>query len=452
MSGLAKIMLKQGYTISGSDLKENALTDYLRRKGATIYVGHRKENIHDPDAVVISSAISHDNPELIEAKKRNIPVLHRVDMLVQVIAGKKVLAVAGSHGKSTTTSMITWILLKEDLDPTYLIGAEMNDTNSHLGTGDLFVLETDESDGSFLKITPHIAVATNIDNDHLEYWNTVEKLESAFFKFLESAYPGGSAVVCTDDPHLNAWSKNLGYVISYSVRNKDAMWHMENIRTLGWSSKATVVKEGKQLLNLALNLPGVHNLQNALGAIAATACNGIKPEKAAAHLESYPGVKRRLEKIGEFGGVLVLDEFAHHPSEILASLKAVRQAIPKAKIIVLFQPHRYSRTKKLHGEFGKVFVNADVLITTNIYAGPGEPVDTGVGPDIITRAAVRMGHRNALTVPDKEEACEQCAKMARPGDVILTMGAGDIWKTHGLLKELLPKQAMSNQYQPDFVS
>lgn len=438
MSGIARILLKRGYRVSGSDLKESQLTDLLRREGADVFIGHREENVCGADIVVLSSAIAETNPEVVAARRLGIPVVHRVDMLISVIRGKRVLAVAGAHGKTTTTAMLAWILLKTGRDPVFLVGGEIpGEGNSRDGGGPDAVVETDESDGSFLRIPVDLAVVTNIDDDHLDYWGSVEGLERAFGRFVESAAGRGKVVYNADDPRLSKLLSGRHNCLGYSLSDA-GLFRAEEVIPANWGSRSRLVCDGRTLGTLELSVPGRHNVQDALAAFVAV--RELYPGDDGSILQAlktFPGVKRRLERIGLWGGVLVLDDFAHHPSEIRASLGAVREALPQARVLVLYQPHRYSRTRLLKDEFGPAFSQADYLVVTDIYSGPGERPDAGVDGSFICEAVGFFGRPEALYVPDMYEAAAVVASKAGPGDVLITMGAGDISKTHVNLAEAL---------------
>jgi len=437
MSGIARILLSKGYAVSGSDLTASNLTERLEELGARIRIGHRPENLGDPDVVVVSSAIHEGNPELASARERGIPVVHRMDMLLEAIKEKRLVAIAGAHGKTTTTSMTAWILQEAGMDPTYLVGGEFGgEGNAHPGKGDYAVFETDESDGSFLKVHADIALATNVDNDHMDYWGSMHALEQAFHKFLDGTKEGGVAIACSDDFRLRRWAASRPKAQTYSSRG-GAVWEGREAELTGWGSRARVFRSGTEVARLELSVPGAHNVQNAVGAIAAASAAGVKPEQAARHLASYPAVRRRLERIGEFAGVLVLDDFAHHPTEIAASLSTVRAAVPGRELTVLFQPHRYSRTRLLKSEFGKALGIAGNVLVTGIYAGPGEEAEAGVSSALISEAVEAAGHRSVKLVEDMYEAAREAARVARAGGVLVTMGAGDVWKTHGAIREAL---------------
>lgn len=433
MSGIATILLSKGIEVSGSDLKSSDVTRRLRDMGARVFIGHSSAHITDPDLVVVSSAISEDNPEVLEARKRGIPVIHRMDMLLKAIEGKQIIGIAGTHGKTTISAMTAWVLKQAGKDPTFLIGGELgNNGNARAGNGPVAVVETDESDGSFLKCHPEVSVVTNIDNDHLDYWGSFDALKKAFYSYLSGTKPGGAKIVCSDDPLLREWISRNPDAVSYGVRT-DSVWQARHITQDGWSTKCQVYRRGQPVASLDLNMPGIHNLQNALGAIAAAAWMGVDPETACEALSTFPGVRRRLQRIGQFGNVLLLDDFAHHPKEIAAVLETIRVSVPDAKLVVLFQPHRYSRTKLLRAEFGKAFSKADAVVVTGIYSGPGEKQDPEVSPGFITQAVEEAGHGCAFKIEDMEEAATLAARLCKGDTVLITLGAGDIWRTHDVL-------------------
>ncbi|HOB29916.1 MAG: UDP-N-acetylmuramate--L-alanine ligase [Bacillota bacterium] len=437
MSGLARILLEQGCEVSGSDINPSNTTSRLKDLGAEIFIGHSEQNVGNPDVVVVSSAISNDNPEVLEAKRKGIPVIHRMDMLLSVLEDKKLITTAGTHGKTTTAAMIAWILEQAGLDPTYLVGGQIGDRgNARLGKGAYAVVETDESDGSFLKCRGYVNVVTNVDSDHLDYWGSFEALKEAFFSYLGCNEDNGLNIVCVDNDYLRDWADHHPEAIGYAVRN-DADWKGENVSIVGWGSACQIEHEGKVVSDLRLNVPGIYNIQNALGAIAAADCIGIEPKDACRYLERFPGVKRRLERVGEFGGVLIIDDFAHHPKEIEAALDAVRSALPDSRVTVIFQPHRYSRTKLLHSEFGLAFRKADALIVTKIYVGPGEKEDPHVSARAISESVRSTGNQCVFQIDDMEEAAKTAVSLVCEGDVIITMGAGDVWKIHSMLRDLL---------------
>ncbi len=437
MSGIASILLKKGYEVSGSDIKQSELTTGLQSMGAEVSIGHRPENLQDPDVVVVSSAIGPDNPELIQAKAMGIPIVHRMDMLLQAVSGLKLLAVAGSHGKTTITSMLAWIFRKAKLDPTFLVGGQFWELGtSYEGQGDWAIFETDESDGSFLKVNADIGLATNIDNDHLDHWGSVESLREGFFEFLDSVKPQGLRVVCSDDRVLGQWAHGKPRVLTYGFED-GAFWRGTDYAPKGWGAQADIRVSGNLKGSLKIALPGRHNMANAIGAAAASFSCGIAWDTIVSALQSYPGIKRRLERIGEYNNVLLLDDFAHHPTEMTASLSAIREAMPGSKIIAVFQPHRFSRTRLLKKDLGRALLGADSVFVTSIYAGPGEKIENIGDAGIVAEEARTLGHPKIRLVLDKEKAMACAAEDARDGDVIVTMGAGDVWKTHPLAKQIL---------------
>lgn len=440
MSGVASVLLKRGFRVSGSDLVETDLVLHLRRQGAVIHIGHRRENLEEPDTVVISSAIHEDNPELMAAREKGIPVVHRMDMLLTAVLGKRIIAVAGAHGKTTTTSMISWILLEDGKDPTFFVGGEFaGEGTSHQGTGDIAVFETDESDGSFLKVKGDIHMVTNIDNDHLDYWGSMESLRMGFYEYLDNTQPDGLRIVCQDDPTLRDWAKGKARVETYGF-SEGATWRLVDFTPAGWGSAGRLLYKGEEVGKLVIKVPGRHTAQNALGAFVAARLGGVETEIALAHLSTYPGVKRRLERLGEFGGVLLLDDFAHHPREIAATIAAIRETLPGRRLVVAFQPHRYSRTKMLRDDFGSALAKADEVFVLGIYAGPGESPEGGVSSEFIADAVREHGLSNVSWIEDKAMVVGKASSACSPGDVLLTMGAGDVWKMYRDVAKILTRE------------
>lgn len=437
MSAIARILLSRGYEVSGSDLKLSEITCELERLGARIHQGHRAENLGDPDLVVVSSAIRPDNPELQEARRKGIPVVHRMDMLLQAVDGKYLVAVAGAHGKTTTTAMIAWILVHARRDPTFLIGGELPGLgNSRPGAGPHAVFETDESDGSFLKVHADVAVATNIDDDHLDYWGSIDQLEQAFYRFLGNVRAGGHRIVCSDDPRLAAWADRCGNATTYAIRTS-AHWEARDISREGWGSAWWLLRNGQRICSVRLSVPGIHNVQNALAALAASCACGLELEEAVSSIATFPGVRRRLQRIAEVSGVIMLDDFAHHPREISATLETVRSNLPGRRMVVVFQPHRYSRTRLLKRELAEALARADALILTSIYPGPGEAEEPGVSTELLEQELRDLGYGSVYLIPDMERIPEFLSSRLQPGDVLITVGAGDIWKIHQPLRENL---------------
>ncbi len=426
MSAIATIMLQQGYPVSGSDLNYTPVVSRLRELGALISIGHREENLPaDVSLVVVSTAIPRDNPEVVEAKKRNIPVIHRADMLSKLMKRQKGIAVSGAHGKTTTTAMIGLTLLENGRDPTIIVGGYLPVFGSHakLGKGDYLVAEADESDGSFLKLHPHIAVVTNVEDDHMDYYGSLEKIKAAFLQFINQVSPGGFAVFCTDDTFLSGIHKDLEVpVVTYGI-DSNADFTARNL-TLNNGITADIWHGDTCLGRLSLSVPGKHNLLNALACTAVSYSLGLSFEQIAGALRQFQGVGRRFQTVGRGAGLRVVDDYAHHPTEIKATIKAAGETGAR-RIIVVFQPHRYTRTRHLYREFGKAFGGADLVILDEIY-GAGEKPIAGVTSDLIYRELVKR--QEAHLIAGKSAIVSFLEKCVQPGDLVLTLGAGDIWK------------------------
>ncbi|TYP54941.1 UDP-N-acetylmuramate--L-alanine ligase [Thermosediminibacter litoriperuensis] len=426
MSGIAKIVMELGYEVSGSDLKFSEALNRLKEEGARVFIGHDAANIRGADLVVISSAIPPTNPEYVEAIKNNIPVIHRADMLSMLMAPRKGIAVTGAHGKTTTTSMISLVLEKSGMDPTVVIGGELNDIggNATLGKGEYMVAEADESDGSFLKLTPYIAVVTNIENDHLDHYKDMDRMKEAYRKFITSIKEEGFALLGTDNENVRDVMKRVDVpCITYGI-NYPADYMPKNVRIEGVNSRFEVYYRDERLGELELHVPGMHNIYNATAAVAVGHRLGLRMEDIAGALKAFRGVQRRFQLIGEVGGVRVIDDYAHHPTEIKATLKAAKLLNPR-KLYVIFQPHRYTRTKMLAEEFGDAFKDADEVIITRLYSAGEKPID-GVSSMLIVEALKRKG-KNVTYIDDKEEIPDYIAKRVISGDCVFTIGAGDIY-------------------------
>ncbi|MGE5484952.1 MAG: UDP-N-acetylmuramate--L-alanine ligase [Ignavibacteriales bacterium] len=447
MSGIAKVLLEMGYTVSGSDLKSSDGTRRLESMGASVYLGHDAGNVREADVVVVSSAVPEDNEEIIEARARNIPVIHRGEMLARLMEGRKGISVAGTHGKTTTTSMIAMALEKGGLDPTVLVGGEVADFggNAKLGSGEYLVTEADESDGSFLRLRPHIAVVTNVDDDHLDYYGTIENVTAAFHEYIQGVQGSGFAVLCCDDARVRAiafegdpgtgGARAGGRSVSYGVTG-DWDYRAGNISLKSWSSSFDVFHNGHNVGEMGLQIPGIHNVVNSLAAIAVGMEIGLEFDAIKQALSTFHGVQRRIQRVGVRGGVTVLDDYAHHPTEIRTTLKAVRQAVD-GRIIVVFQPHRFSRTCLLQDEFGRAFELADEVIVMDIYPGPGEKPIKGVTSELVVSSILRRQGKRATYIREREAVARTAVRMAMPGDTIITVGAGDVWKLGDRMLELL---------------
>ncbi|MDK2835883.1 MAG: UDP-N-acetylmuramate--alanine ligase [Thermosediminibacterales bacterium] len=437
MSGIAKILLEMGYRVSGSDLKKTEITDRLEEMGAEVFKGHRALNIGDSDLVIVSSAIPPDNPELLEAIRRNIPIMHRADMLGKIMSLKKGIAITGAHGKTTTTSMISLILDRAKFQPTVIIGGELNDIggNAVWGKGEYLVAEADESDGSFLKLNPKIAVVTNIEDDHLDYYKTMENLIKAFKQFLENLSADSVAVLGIDNENVDKLSKKIKKkYISFAVQ-KPADFVARNIEFAGGNTFFDVYYKENKLGKLELKVPGLHNINNALAATAVAKQIGISINDIRSVLRDFSGVQRRFQLIGENKNIKVFDDYAHHPTEIKATLAAAKQYNPE-RIIAVFQPHRYTRTLNLYEEFGDAFADADVLIITDIYSAGEKPI-TGVTSQLIINSIKQKQKKDVIYIPNKDEIVPYLKKIIRPGDFVFTIGAGDISKVAEQLTEQL---------------
>ncbi|NLJ34397.1 MAG: UDP-N-acetylmuramate--L-alanine ligase [Firmicutes bacterium] len=439
MSAIAKVLLELGYTISGSDLKPSNTTERLKDMGAAIHIGHRRENLNCPDLLVVSSAIPEDNVEVVAATGLGIPVLQRGEMLAQLMNMKEGIAVAGSHGKTTTTSMISLLLEKNGLDPTVLIGGELNDIggNAKLGSGDYLVAEADESDGSFLRLNPKIAVVTNIENEHLDYYGSEEKIVDAFATFLAAVKDDGFAVLCADGHYMNnIIAATKAPTITYAVRKQDADLWARDITFSRMGSKCNIYGRNGKLGKLLLNVPGEYNIANSLAAVAIGLELGLPFSQIAGALETFGGVHRRFELVGEVNGVSIVDDYGHHPTEIAATLQAAKEGNFN-RIIAVFQPHRYTRTKYLYKEFGKAFAAADEVIVTDIYPAGEKPIP-GITGALIAQSIGEEDHKKVTFMKNLASVPLYLKERVREGDLVLTLGAGDVWKMGKVLvKNLL---------------
>ena len=431
MSGIAEILLDQGFGVSGSDRSLSEVTERLQKLGASIYEGHRAENIAaDVDTVVYSSAVQSENPEMIEAQRRKIPVVRRAEMLAEVMRLKYGIGIAGTHGKTTTTSMTSLVLLEGGLDPTVIVGGKLSGlggTNARLGRGEFIVVEADEYDRSFLSITPTIAVLTTLETDHLDCYRDLEDIKNAFIQFAQKVPFYGFIVLCLDEPALLDIMPFLTKkkITTYGL-NPQADVQAVDIRHADNQSFYTLVKDNAELGTVTLQVPGKHNVQNSLGAIAVGLELGIPFDKIKSGIEKFSGVYRRWEKKGEAAGITLYDDYAHHPTECKATLAGVKAGW-RRRVVCVFQPHLYSRTRDFYEDFGKSFLLSDVLIVTDVYPAREEPIQ-GITGELIVNAAKQFGHKEAHYVQDKKKVPAFLKSIVRPGDIVVTMGAGDIWK------------------------
>jgi UDP-N-acetylmuramate--alanine ligase len=428
MSGIAEVLLNLGYTVSGSDLKRSAVTDRLASLGARVALGHEAAHASGAHVVVTSTAVKSDNPEVLEARRLQVPVIPRAEMLAELMRLKYGVAVAGSHGKTTTTSMVALVLDRGGLDPTVVVGGRLGvlGSGARLGKGDFMVAEADESDRSFLKLSPTVAVVTNIDREHLDTYRDLADIQEAFLGFVNKVPFYGAAVLCLDDgPVQDILPRVERRVITYGLSPQAYVSARElSVGPLG-STYATTLG-GEALGRVTLTVPGTHNVVNSLAATAVGIDLGVGFDEVRSALESFTGVDRRFQTRGEAGGVLVIDDYGHHPTEVRATLETLRTRAGARRTVVLFQPHRFTRTHALWEDFARAFHLADVLLLTDVYPAGEEPI-AGVTAEALGHAIAERGHRQAVYAGDLKTATERLAAEARPGDVVLTLGAGSVW-------------------------
>ena len=443
MSGIAEVLCNLGFRVSGSDLRPSPVTERLAQLGVDFQEGHRAENVGDAQVVVRSTAVRDDNPELIEARERSIPVIARAEMLAELMRLKRdTVAVAGSHGKTTTTSMVGTVLGAAGLDPTVVVGGVVGafGSNARLGKSELMVVEADESDRSFLLLTPTFAVVTNIDREHMDYYSDMEDMRQCFISFVNKVPFYGAVVMCLDDPHVQAViphvkRRRITYGLSAQADVSAHAIHFD----VPFGSRFTVWRGGDVIGDVSLRVPGLHNVYNSLAAVAVGLEMGVPFAQIAQGLGEFAGVNRRFQFKGEANAVLVVDDYAHHPTEIRATLAAAKVGSAGRRMIVLFQPHRYTRTRDQMDEFARSFNNADVLLVTDIYAASEDPIE-GVTAEALTEAVKRYGHKNAFYVGPPETAVKALLSEARPGDMVITLGAGNVYRAGEELLELLGRK------------
>jgi UDP-N-acetylmuramate--alanine ligase len=427
MSGIAEVLLTLGYQVSGSDVKPSAITERLAKLGAKIYIGHQASNIGGAKALVVTSALDPSNPEVAEARRLQIPVIPRGELLAELMRLKFGIAIAGSHGKTTTTSMVASIFHAAELDPTVVVGgkvAAMQGSNARVGKSTILVVESDESDGSFLKLAPIVAVVTNIDREHLDHYTSLEGVQKAFTEFVNRVPFYGAAILCMEDENIQQIFPNVNRrTITYG-RSAQVDLQIENISLGASGSDFSVRRNGRPLGDFRLNIPGIHNVLNATAAIGVGLEMDVAVEKIREGLAAFTGVDRRFSVRGTARGVTVVDDYGHHPTEIRATLAAAKLA-PYARVHVLFQPHRFSRTKFLLEEFGTAFHQADDLFLLDIY-GASEPSIEGVNSQVLLDKIRSYGHRAAHYTPTLEEGVAAIAAAAKPGDLVITLGAGSV--------------------------
>ena len=453
MSGIAEVMLSLGYAVQGSDLKRNKQTQRLESQGATVFIGHAANNIRDADAVVVSSAVDETNPEVAAAREALMPVVSRAEMLAELMRFRYSIAVAGTHGKTTTTSLVATVLAEGGLDPTFVIGGRLKsaDANARLGEGEYLVAEADESDASFVHLKPMVAVVTNIDADHMStYDGDIEKLKASFIEFLHNLPFYGLAVVCTDDPGVNEVLGDIGRSVTTYGTNEEADIRAVNIEFSENTTEFDVVRSSKvekslgdtqsvlQFMHVKLRLPGMHNVRNSLAAIAVADELQIGDSAVMAALEKFEGIDRRFQSLGEIetgaGKILLVDDYGHHPTEVAATLAAAKSGYPERRVVLVFQPHRYTRTRDLLDDFASVLSEADALVLLDVYAAGEEPIPGADG-----RSMARAVRTRGAVEPVFVENLDDLEGVLKDGDLVLTMGAGDIGAYAQSLPELLAK-------------
>ncbi len=455
MSGIAEVMLSLGYAVQGSDLKTNKQTRRLESQGAKVFIGHAANHIRDADAVVVSSAVDETNPEVAAAREQLMPVVSRAEMLAELMRFRYAIAVAGTHGKTTTTSLVASVLAEGGLDPTFVIGGRLKsaDANARLGEGDYLVAEADESDASFVHLKPMLSIVTNIDADHMAtYDGDIEKLKSSFIEFLHNLPFYGLAVVCTDDPGVNEVIGDIGRSITTYGTNEDADIRAVNVEFGEDMTEFDVVRSSKaelelgdtqsvhQMLHVKLRLPGMHNVRNSLAAIAVADELQIGDDAVVAALEKFEGIDRRFQNLGEVhttnGKVKIVDDYGHHPTEVAATLAAAKAAYPERRVVLVFQPHRYTRTRDLMDDFASVLSEADALVLLDVYAAGEDPI-AGADGRSVARAVRTRGAVEPVFVEQLEDLASVLEDVLVDGDLVLTMGAGDIGAYAQTLPELL---------------
>jgi UDP-N-acetylmuramate--alanine ligase len=415
--------------VSGSDISSSDLTRRLESLGGTVFEGHLAEQIQGADVVVTSTAVAADNPEVLAANQISVPVIPRAEMLAELMRLKYSVAIAGAHGKTSTTSLVASVLEKGDLDPTVVIGGRLKSigTNAMLGEGDFIVAEADESDGSFLKMSPTIAVVTNIDREHLDFYKDLNHIKRVFLSFIDRIPFYGLAVLCLDnEPIQDIIPKIKKRFTTYGMSSQADM-QAKNVEFNGLTSRFTVTHLGRQLGEIALNLPGIHNVSNAMASIAVGLELNIDFKTIKSALETVQGVQRRLEIKGEQKGILVVDDYGHHPTEIKMTLQAARESWPDRRIVVVFQPHRYTRTQALFDDFTRAFYQSDLLVVLPIYAASESKIEGVTGESLFSEIRAH-GHKDVVYMPSFETAIAHLKQTLRSGDILLTLGAGDIYK------------------------
>ncbi len=429
MSGIAELLLNLGYKVSGSDLKLSDITERLQTLGGRIFEGHFADNVEGADVVVTSSAVRSENPEVVAARDAAVPVIPRAEMLAELMRLKYSVAIAGAHGKTTTTSIVGAVLEKGGLDPTVVIGGKLKSlgTNAILGEGDFIVAEADESDGSFLKMSPSIAVVTNIDREHLDFYSGLDSIKEIFLDFIDRVPFYGKVVLCLEDESIQDLIPKIKKRFTTYGLSRQADIQARNLSFSGLTSKFEIYRLGEKLGEISLNLPGVHNVLNSMASIAVGLELDIPFDVIRNALDSIEGVQRRLEIKGEIDGVTVVDDYGHHPTEIKTTLRAARESWPDKRLVVVFQPHRYTRAKALFDDFTRSFYQSDVLVVLPIYSAGEKRIEELDGP-VLFEGIRSHGHKDAVFMEDFDEAVAHLKKILQPEDILLTLGAGDVFK------------------------
>jgi UDP-N-acetylmuramate--alanine ligase len=440
MNGIAEILLNLGFTVTGSDLRSSSVTDRLESLGARIFIGHSSDNVASCDVVVYSSAVKEDNPEMRAARERKIPVIKRPEMLAELMRMKYGICIAGTHGKTTTTSMTGQILTKGGIDPTIIVGGKVTDYGggAKIGQSHYLVLEADEYDRTFLMLTPVIAVVTNIDLEHLDCYQNMEDIKSAFIQFVNKVPFFGLVILCIDNIGVQSIIPDIQRkVITYGI-SRQAEVRAENIVFNTMQTKFNLIVHEKEMGTIILNVPGYHNVRNALAAITVAIEMGIEFDIISGALAEFTPVERRFQILGEESGIMVVDDYAHHPTEIIASLEGIRAGFDR-RIIAVFQPHLYSRTRDFHEDFGRAFMDTNILFITDIYPSREIPID-GITGKLVSEAAHAAGHRNTIYIEDRDKLLKALNDCVKEGDMVITFGAGDVNKIGYELLDILKKR------------
>ncbi len=442
MSGIAELLLNQGYRVSGSDLRESDTTRRLAELGGEIIIGHQAENVHEVDVVVTSTAVKSSNPEVVEAHKQHIAVIPRAEMLAELMRMKYGIAIAGTHGKTTTTSMMALILFHAGIDPTAVIGGKLDafGSNAKLGRGKFLVAEADESDGSFMHLSPTIAVVTNIDEDHLDYYSGIDEIKEIFINFINKVPFYGRAVLCLEDRNVQDILPEVKKRYTTYGFTSQADFYADEITHRQGRTSFTAYHQGEELGRVSFRMPGRHNVLNALSVIAVAHELEIPFPTVIGGFRNFGGLQRRFQVRDEVGGIMLVDDYGHHPAEIRATLGAAKSGWSK-RVVAVFQPHRFSRTEALFQEFLTAFYQADLLIVTDVYAAGEEPIEGATG-EALAAGIASHGHKEVTFLPSLEEVSQHVAEIAEPGDMVVTLGAGNVNQVCTRVAELLKQKGL----------